>query len=126
MGVCCGAEGIRTPDALTASPKNPIPNGHGQSSRVSGSSPVPGGLLRHDPRPSQQVTSDFQSDSGQIVDTNLSDVVHVDADGANASGRSKLLDDSKPRESRSSSPITLTADTKWHHCGSFSGSATNA
>ena len=81
MGVCCGAEGIRTPDPLTASPKDPIPTGHGQSSRVTGSSPLPGGSLRHDPSPSQQVTSGFASDSGQIVDTSLSDVVHVDADG---------------------------------------------
>ena len=73
-----GAEGIRTPDPLTASPKAPIPTRHGPSSSITGSKPLPGGLLRHDPSPSQQVTSGFHIDSGQIVDTNLSDVVYVD------------------------------------------------
>jgi hypothetical protein len=43
-----------------------------------GSKALLGRLLRNDPNPSQPVTSGFQIDSGQIMDTNLSDAVYVD------------------------------------------------
>ena len=65
-----GAEGIRTPDPLTASPKDPIPNRHGPSWLITGSKALPGRLLPSGPTPYQGVTSSSQCDSGQIVDTN--------------------------------------------------------